>query len=187
MVANRRKQAIDDVVPHPHSAPWPQSFSFAPGEDPSAEKLTSLVVAFAKEFGFAENQMPAFKHNDTKHKHIHIVANRINYNARNTADHFKNYAWTGEFSRRMELELGLTITSDMSLGKQMQTHGFNTYIGRGVAFFNRQNRMKVKGYDLGKDYSLQNLEQRMGMEMSQAFVPVKRKKKSRRRRQGLSI
>jgi hypothetical protein len=69
----------------------------------------------------------------------------------------------------------------------MQTHGFKTYIGRGVAFFNMQNRMKVKGSDLGKDYSLQNLEKRMGMEMSQAFVPIKRKKKSRRKQQGLSI
>jgi hypothetical protein len=201
---------------------WHQSFSFPPGEDPPDEKLTSLVLEFAKEFGFAENQMLAFKHNDTKHKHIHIVANRINYNGKNTANHFKNYARTGEFSRRMELELGLAITSDMSLnqkgkqqaprqdtaiinlrnlvdqvlgkastidefGKQMQTHGFKTYIGRGVAFFNMHNRMKVKGSDLGKDYSLQNLEKRIGMEMSQAFVSVKRKKKSRRKRQGLSI
>lgn len=201
---------------------WHQSFSFPPGEDPPKEKLTSLAIEFAKEFGFAENQMLVFKHNDTKHKHIHIVANRINYNGKNTAGHFKNYARTGEFSRRMERELGLMITPEMSLnqkgrqqaetrdiaivnlrklvdqtlvkvssldefGKQMQTHGFKTYIGRGLAFFNMQNRMKVKGSDLGKDYSLLNIEKRMGMEMSQAFVPVKRKKKSRRKRQGLSI
>jgi hypothetical protein len=201
---------------------WHQSFSFPPGEDPPEEKLNSLAIEFAKEFGFADNQMLVFKHNDTKHKHIHIVANRINYNGKNTADHFKNYSRTGEFSRRMELELGLTITPEMSLnqkekqqaqtqdiaiiklrklvdhtlakvssldefGKQMQMHGFKTYIGRGLAFFNMQNRMKVKGSDLGKDYSLLNIEKRMGMEMSQAFVPVKRKKKSRRKQQGLSI
>jgi hypothetical protein len=199
---------------------WYQSFSFPPGEDPPKEKLTNLAIEFAKEFGFAENQMLVFKHNDTKHKHIHIVANRINYNGKNTSDHFKNYARTGEFSRRMELELGLTMTPEMSLnqkgkqqaqdiaiinlrklvdqalakvssldefGKQMQTYGFKTYIGSGLAFFNMQNRMKVKGSDLGKDYSLLNIEKRMGMEMSQAFVPVKRKKKSRRKRLGLSI
>lgn len=201
---------------------WHQSFSFTPGEDPPEEKLTTLAQEFAKEFGFSENQMLVFRHNDTKHKHIHIVANRINYNGKNTADHFKNYARTGEFSRRMEMELGLTITPDMSLnqngkqqaprqdtaiinlrnlidqvlskvssfeefGKQMQTHGFKTYIGRGVAFFNMQNRMKVKGSDLGKDYSLHNLEKRLGMEMSQALMPVKKKKKSRRKRLGLSI
>lgn len=201
---------------------WHQSFSFPPGEDPPEEKLITLAQEFAKEFGFSENQMLVFRHNDTKHKHIHIVANRINYNGKNTADHFKNYARTGEFSRRMEIELGLTITPGMSLnqkvkqqtltqdtaiislrslvdqvlskassfeefGKQMQTRGFKTYIGRGIAFFNMQNRMKVKGSDLGKDYSLQNLEKRMGMEMPQALMPVKKKKKSRRKRLGLSI
>jgi hypothetical protein len=73
------------------------------------------------------------------------------------------------------------VSSLDEFGKQMQTHGFKTYIGRGLAFFNMQNRMKVKGSDLGKDYSLLNIEKRMGMEMSQAFVPVKRKKKSRRK------
>lgn len=201
---------------------WHQSFSFPPGEDPPKEKLTNLAMEFAKEFGFAENQMLVFKHNDTTHKHIHIVANRINYNGKNTADHFKNYARTGEFSRRMEIELGLAITPDMSLNqkgkqqvptkdtaiinfrklvdqtlakvssfedfaKQMLTHGFKTYRGRGIAFFNTRNRMKVKGSDLGKDYSLLNIEKRMGMEMSQVFVPVKRKKKSRRKQLGLSI
>lgn len=201
---------------------WHQSFSFPPGEDPPEEKLATLAQEFAKEFGFSENQMLVFRHKDTKHKHIHIVANRINYNGKNTADHFKNYARTGEFSRRMEIALGLTITPDMSLnqkgkqqaprqdmaiinlrnlvdqvlskassidefGKQMQTHGFKTYIGRGVAFFNMRNRMKVKGSDLGKDYSLQNLEKRLGMEMSQALLPVKKKKRSRRKRLGLSM
>ena len=201
---------------------WHQSFSFPPGEDPPEGKLTTLAQEFAKEFGFSENQMLVFRHNDTKHKHIHIVANRINYNGKNTADHFKNYARTGEFSRRMEMQLGLTITPDMSLnqkGKQqvptqdtaiinlrkcvdqtlakvssfeeftkhMLTYGFKTYRGRGVAFFNTQNRMKMKGSDLGKDYSLQNIEKRMGMEMPQAFVPTKRKRKSRRKGRAISM
>lgn len=201
---------------------WHQSFSFPPGEDPPKEKLTTLAQEFAKEFGFSENQMLVFRHNDTKHKHIHIVANRINYNGKNTADHFKNYARTGEFSRRMEMELGLTITPDMSLNQkvkqqvptqdtaiinlrklvdqtlakvsafddfanQMLAHGFKTYRGRGVAFFNMQNRMKVKGSDMGKDYSLQNLEKRLGVEMPEALMPVKKKKKSRRKQLGLNI
>ncbi|MCF0062805.1 hypothetical protein MUK70_08480 [Dyadobacter chenwenxiniae] len=47
-----------------------------------------------------------------------IVANRINYNGKNTADHFNNYAKTGNFCRRMELELGLTITAEMHLTQE---------------------------------------------------------------------
>lgn len=76
---------------------WHQSFSFPPGERPSNELITSIATGFAKEFGFEENQMLVFKHNDTSHAHFHIVANRINYNGKNTADHFNNYARTGNF------------------------------------------------------------------------------------------
>jgi len=201
---------------------WHQSFSFPDGEDPPNEKLTTLALEFAREFGFVENQLLVFRHTDTRHSHIHIVANRINYNGKNTADHFKNYARTGKFSRRMELELGLAMTADMRLnqksmqqidpqdtavvklkkmidqtlakvssldefGKQMQLQGFKTYIGRGIAFFNTRNRMKVKGSDLGRSYSLQNLEKRIGVEVTNVLVLGRHRGKTKGKGQGLSM
>jgi hypothetical protein len=63
------------------------------------------------------NQMLVFKHADTENFHFHIVENRINYNGKNTADYFKNYARTGQFCRRMEKELCLTEAPQMRINQ----------------------------------------------------------------------
>lgn len=97
---------------------WHQSFSFPVGENPGNDKITAIATEFAKDFGFENNQMAVFVHSDTAHKHFHIAANRINYNGKNTADHFNNYARIGKFCRKMELELGLVITPEMHLTAQ---------------------------------------------------------------------
>ncbi|WP_310588129.1 relaxase/mobilization nuclease domain-containing protein, partial [Dyadobacter frigoris] len=94
---------------------WHQSFSFPPGEKPTVEQIRELATAFAKDFGFENNQLIVFRHLDKPHEHIHVAANRINYNGKNTADHFNNYARTGKFCRKMELKLGLQITPEMYL------------------------------------------------------------------------
>lgn len=175
---------------------WHQSFSFAPGEKPGNDTITQIASEFAKEFGFENNQLLVFKHEDTDNLHFHIVANRINHNGKNTADHFKNYARTGTFSRRMEHELGLVQAPEMrinqrrsqeilvtdnahlqlkravdkllesvksidELKKELISAGYKTYIGRGIAFFNMQKKIKIKGSDLGRDYSLSSLEKRL--------------------------
>lgn len=198
-----------------------QSFSFPPGEHVSNEKITAISQAFAKEFGFEQNQMLVFKHDDTAHPHFHIVANRINYNGKNTADHFNNYARTGSFSRRMELELGLTITPDMQLNSKakqavsqdksilylkgiidgllpevssvtelkqnLEMKGIKTYIGRGIAFFDPKSKVKVKGSQIGRDYSLVALESRIGNAVKVELKPEVSEKQTQRKRKGLRI
>ena len=177
---------------------WHQSFSFPPGENPGNDKITQIAIEFAKDFGFEDNQMAVFLHTDKVHRHFHIAANRINYNGKNTADHFNNYARVGKFCRKMELELGLVITPEMhltaenkerprqtadqallklkqvidsilpnvstmqQLSTQLQKQGVKTFLKRGVTFINTKNGMKVKGSDIGRDYSLANLEKRLG-------------------------
>lgn len=51
---------------------WHQSFSFAPGERPDNETITSITTEFAREFGFEDNQMLVFKHEDTGNRHFHV-------------------------------------------------------------------------------------------------------------------
>jgi hypothetical protein len=201
---------------------WHQSFSFPPGERPSNELITNIATEFAKEFGFEDNQMLVFNHEDTAHAHFHIVANRINYNGKNTADHFNNYARTGNFCRRMELELGLSITAEMRLTqenkkqiqitdksvlklremidsilaksasmdhlkKELQKQGYKTYIGRGIAFFNIKNGMKVKGSDIGRDYSLTAIEHKLTMNNQQSLNPQHEKRQTQRKQKGLRL
>lgn len=175
---------------------WHQSFSFAPGEKPGNDTVAQIATEFAKEFGFDDNQMLVFRHEDSENSHFHIVANRINHNGKNTADHFKNYARTGQFCRRMEKELGLTETPDMRINKsrgieiplvdqshlklrrsideslnsitsidELERHlaakGYKTYTGRGIAFFDVRKKIKIKGSDLGRNYSLSSIEKRL--------------------------
>jgi hypothetical protein len=199
---------------------WHQSFSFPAGENPTNDQITAIANTFAKDFGFDHNQMLVFKHTDTQHPHFHLVANRLDYNGKNTADHFNNYAKTAKFCRKMELELNLSIAPQMNLlledkrqtqDKRLLTlkdlidhllpealtleelkekllkKGYKTYIGRGIAFFNPKNRMKIKGSDLGRDYSLANLEKRIGIRQERSLKPVRVKEKKPGKRKGLGL
>lgn len=195
---------------------WHQSFSFAPGEKPDNDKILRISTEFAKEFGFEENQMVVFRHQDTEHLHFHLIANRINYNGKNTADHFNNYARTGKFCRRMEQELSLIPTPDMrinqknrnelelkdkvhlklkmtidgllpqvssiwELKEKLAGEGYKTYLGRGIAFFHTKTRVKIKGSDLGRSYSLASLEKAMAQDINVELNQRQRREKRRKR------
>ncbi|HEV7382463.1 MAG TPA: relaxase/mobilization nuclease domain-containing protein [Dyadobacter sp.] len=199
---------------------WHQSFSFPPGENPGDDRIRQITTEFARDFGFEQNQMLVFRHTDTAHAHFHVVANRINYNGKNTADHFNNYARTGKFCRRIELELGLAITPEMhltdedrqqnrqtnkailklkelidqqlptvktfdELKSKLEKQGYKTYLGRGIAFMNTKNGMKLKGSQIGREYSLANLERQLGVAMQ--LEQSERKDKRLRKGKGLSI
>ncbi|SEJ34563.1 Relaxase/Mobilisation nuclease domain-containing protein [Dyadobacter koreensis] len=201
---------------------WHQSFSFPPGEKPTAEQIREISEAFAKDFGFENNQLIVFRHLDKAHEHIHIAANRINYNGKNTADHFNNYARTGKFCRKMELTLGLQVTPEMYLTdpeRQKQQHtnkailklkelidhnlrevrtlqelkeklreqNYQTYLGRGIAFVNTKNGTKIKGSEIGRDYSLTNLEKRLGQQVQEELKQTEKKELKRERKRGLQV
>ncbi|WP_149244302.1 relaxase/mobilization nuclease domain-containing protein [Dyadobacter sp. 32] len=201
---------------------WHQSFSFPPGEKPANEQIIKIATEFAREFGFEQNQMLVFKHSDTKHDHFHIVANRLNYNGKNTADHFNNYARTGKFCRRMELKLGLQIIPEMYLTdpeRQKQQHtnkailklkelidhnlrevrslqelkeklreqNYQTYLGRGIAFVNTKNGTKIKGSEIGREYSLANLEKRLGQQVQEELKQTLTEEYKGERKRGIRI
>ncbi|GGB83204.1 relaxase/mobilization nuclease domain-containing protein [Dyadobacter sediminis] len=171
---------------------WHQTFSFPPEEKVKPETMRTICERFSEEFGFGDNQMVAFIHKDTAHQHFHIVANRVSGNGKNTADHFNNYRRTGDFCRKIELELGLSITPEMKQREnkekvvsgvdfkaellmevpkaikeskhfneftaRMKKQGVKCDIGRGLTFIHAQTNQRVKGSDLSREYSLQNLK-----------------------------
>ena len=199
---------------------WHQSFSFPPGEKPSVDQIREIATEFARDFGFEDNQLIVFRHLDKAHEHLHLAGNRINYNGKNTADHFNNYARTGKFCRRMELKLGLQITQEMyltdperkeqyrankavqilkalidqhlpmisslqQLEEKLKGYGYKTYQGRGIAFINTQNGTKTKGSEIGREYSLVNLEKRLGQPIQieiEQTVPKQQRERSVRLR-----
>ena len=193
---------------------WHQSFSFPTGETPSKEQIQTISTNFAKDFGFENNQLIVFQHNDTNHAHFHIVANRINFNGKTTADDGFSYLKTGTFCRKIELELGLQTTPNMKallpekereidistnklaqnirdridrnllkyktmeeLRIALQKEGLKMYQKRGVSFLDTKTAAKFKGSDLGREYSLMNIEKRLGQqpEIEKAIMPEKTK------------
>ncbi len=191
---------------------WHQSFSFPTGETPSKEQIQTISTNFAKDFGFENNQLIVFQHNDTNHAHFHIVANRINFNGKTTANDGYSYLKTGTFCRKIELELGLQTTPNMKallpekereissntlaqsirdkidrnllkhktmedLRKSLEKEGVKMYQNRGVSFLDTKTVAKFKGSDLGREYSLMNIEKRLGQqpEKEKAVIPEKTK------------
>lgn len=86
---------------------WHQSFSFPPGECPSAEVMVKICQSFARTFGMENNPMLAFRHRDREHEHFHIIASRVDVEGKNTARTSFNYREVGRFCRNMEERLGL--------------------------------------------------------------------------------
>ncbi len=191
---------------------WHQSFSFPTGETPTKEQIQTISTTFAKDFGFENNQLIVFQHNDTNHAHFHIVANRINFNGKTTANDGYSYLKTGTFCRKIELELGLQSTPNMKallpekereissntlaqsiretidrnllkyktmedLRIALQKEGLKMYQKRGVSFLDIKTAAKFKGSDLGREYSLMNIEKRLGQqpEKEKAMIPEKTK------------
>jgi hypothetical protein len=53
------------------------------------------------------------------------------------------------------------VKSIDELKQELVSVGYKSYLGRGIAFFNIQNKIKIKGSDLGRDDSLSSLEKRL--------------------------
>jgi hypothetical protein len=82
------------------------TLSLAPGEQLSKDKLMEMCQDCAKDMGFESNQYVVIHHKDTKHQHLHIVANRIGFDKRTVSDS-KNYQRIATYCRRMEMKYGL--------------------------------------------------------------------------------
>lgn len=57
----------------------------------------------AIDMGFVNNQWVAIHHNDTRHQHLHIVANRIGFDKRTVSDS-QSYKKIANYCRKMELK-----------------------------------------------------------------------------------
>lgn len=63
------------------------------------------------------------------------------------------------------------------LRKSLEKEGLKMYQNRGVSFLDTKTAAKFKGFDLGREYSLMNIEKRLGQrpEKEKAVIPEKTK------------
>ncbi len=52
----------------------------------------------------------------------------------------------------------------VDLSKLLEKDKIKMYQGRGIAFYDKESKAKLKGSDLGREYSLQNIEKKLGKE-----------------------
>jgi hypothetical protein len=139
------------------------TLSLSPGENLGKDKLMEMCDQCAKEMGFENNQFFAVSHHDTNHQHIHIVANRIGFDARAISDS-NNYRTIAHYCRKMELKYNLkqVLNPRKYLPKdqqnlprfdqrkeQLRQHIKESLKGcRNLAEF--EKKMKEKGYEITK-------------------------------------
>lgn len=77
------------------------SLSLADGERISAEKWEEVATSYVAEMGFENSAWVAYRHQDTTHDHIHIIAHRVSFDGK-AVDMWKDYARGEEVCRRLE-------------------------------------------------------------------------------------
>lgn len=97
------------------------TLSLAIGDQLSKDKLMEMCEQCAKEMGFEKNQYIAVQHLDTKHPHLHIVANRIGFDKCTVSDS-NNYKKMAAYCRKMELkyELKQVLSPRLFLSKEQR-------------------------------------------------------------------
>jgi len=79
------------------------SLSLDPEDQFTKEKLRQIGQDFAREFGFENNQYLIIYHKDTKHPHLHIVANRVGFDGSRVSDS-NSYRKVAELCRKLEIK-----------------------------------------------------------------------------------
>lgn len=79
------------------------SLSLDPEDQFTKEKLRQIGQDFAVEFGFEKNQYLTIYHKDTKHPHLHIVANRVGFDGSRVSDS-NSYRKVAELCRKLEIK-----------------------------------------------------------------------------------
>lgn len=107
----RQFQAIRQENLKVIKAVWHTSLSFAYIDKVSDEKKVEIALDYLEKMCFNNHQYIIVKHNDRKHEHIHIIANRVGFDGQAV-----DQAWcqnrTAKACDELELKHNLTIARD---------------------------------------------------------------------------
>jgi hypothetical protein len=94
---------------------WHTSLSFHEKDNVSKEQMKEIAESFLQKAGFSKenNQYVIIQHNDTQHKHIHIVANRVGVDGKAVSDSFSK-SKTVVISKELEKEYNLTKVQELA-------------------------------------------------------------------------
>lgn len=133
------------------------------GKELSNKQMVNVTNRFMEEMGLSEHQYIAVQHKDKEHKHIHIYANRIDFNGKAYNDSFVGKK-ASRMADKVAKELGLTRAMEVqkenlkrmnNLGKEFKNEikdihkeVVGTRRGRGLTFEQYKGLMKEKGVQI---------------------------------------
>ncbi len=82
------------------------SISWPVDEKPTPEQMKEASTRVLRDLGLAEHQALLVAHNDTAHRHIHIMVNRVHPETLKTWDNGNDRARLRQSLRRMEFDMG---------------------------------------------------------------------------------
>lgn len=82
------------------------SLSFDPSDLTDNEKFRQITLDFAGKFGFDKNQYVSILHKDTRHKHLHIITNRVGFDGKTISDS-QSYKRVSQICRELEIKYGM--------------------------------------------------------------------------------
>jgi len=137
------------------------SLSFAHSDQLSNQDKIDIGKQMAKDFGFENNQYVVIEHSDRQHQHLHIVANRVGYDAKTVSDS-NNYKRMANFCRTMEskhqLEQVLSPRKFLSkeermllrqdIRKEALKEAIAKFLKQSTTMKEFQNKITAKGYEV---------------------------------------
>jgi hypothetical protein len=137
------------------------SLSFAYSDQLSNQDKIDIGKQMAKDFGFENNQYVVIEHADRQHQHLHIVANRVGYDAKTVSDS-NNYKRIANFCRSIEkkhqLEQVLSPRKFLSkedrmlprqdTRKEALKEAIAKFLKQSTTMKEFQNKITAKGYEV---------------------------------------
>ena len=93
--------------PEVERAVYHASLSLAPGEHLDNDTWNEITSKYLKEMGFDSNQYVVYRHSNTDHDHVHIVASRIRLDDSKVVHDGWDYVRSENLIRELEKEYGL--------------------------------------------------------------------------------
>jgi len=107
--------AISSDNPNISKPVWHSALSFTNEDKITNEKMVEIANKFMEKAGFSKenNQWVIIKHNDTKHTHCHIVANRVGFDCKAVSDYYYK-SRSVEYAKEIEREYGLVKVQELA-------------------------------------------------------------------------
>ncbi len=123
--APKEMRAVADQSGRVEKPVYHFTISWAPDEQPTREQMIEAADRMSERLGLHDCQRVYAIHHDTKHRHIHIVANRVNPNT-GTAVKLSNDRWKrAEVCREIEREQGWQAVKTPERGEKEKFKPFS--------------------------------------------------------------